>query len=215
VVTSSRVCIYINNIHIWGSTSRAPVVVVCVLLWWPYTYFLGRSWPSSSSSCSAASSVRPCPVVGSCCLGCDVSAVCLSLSWFPFRTRSLAVKYFLVKYIYKARKKNNIHGARWALRGPMTISLNVVARSGHVLENFENRTLSNPDKIAQNLQNVVVNNRTDFANTSKVVVKNGHTENWQKKYISSESNLCALSGFRVQSLATIHMQTHLVVCFSY
>jgi hypothetical protein len=65
--------------------------------------------------------------------------------------------------------------------GPLTISLNVVARSGHVLEIFENRTLSNPDKIAQNLQNVVVNNRTDFANTSKVVVKNGHTENWQKK----------------------------------
>jgi hypothetical protein len=67
------------------------------------------------------------------------------------------------------------------LPGPLTISLNVVARSGHVLEIFENRTLSNPDKIAQNLQNVVVNNRTDFANTSKVVVKNGHTENWQKK----------------------------------
>ena len=63
-----------------------------------------------------------------------------------------------------------------SVTGPLTFPQNVIARSGHILRNFLKRTLSNPDKITQNLQNVIVNslNRMDSINPSKVVVKNGH-----------------------------------------
>lgn len=54
--------------------------------------------------------------------------------------------------------------------GPLTFHLSVVARSRHILRNFEKRMWSNPDKITKNLQNDVVNMWTDSIKASKVVV---------------------------------------------
>ena len=54
--------------------------------------------------------------------------------------------------------------------GPLTFHLSVIARSRHILRNFEKRMWSNPDKITKNLQNDVVNMWKDFIKASEVVV---------------------------------------------
>jgi hypothetical protein len=76
-----------------GDVASSFATVGHYLWWWPYTYF----WPFLTFFIRGAASVRPCPVVGSGCLRCDVAAVCSSLSCFPFHIRSLFVKDSLVK----------------------------------------------------------------------------------------------------------------------